>query len=70
MRRDSSFSKAPRCGMIDSSLLPDTSMNLLLKFDTIQLPTQKVKEDLSLVAKSLEREAKHPSTSSVEVKTA
>jgi len=39
MNRDRVVGQAPRCGIIVSGLVPDTSRNLSVKLDTIQLLT-------------------------------
>ena len=41
MNRDNVVGQASRCGIIASGLVPDTSRNLSLKFDTVQLLTSK-----------------------------
>jgi hypothetical protein len=43
MNRDRAVGQAPRCGIIAGGLVLDTSRNLSLKVDTIQLLTPKGK---------------------------
>jgi hypothetical protein len=70
MSRYRAVVQAPRCGIVASCLVPDTSRNLSLKRLTPFSFLHQKEQDLPLAVKGLECEAKHPSPSSVKVKTA